>query len=463
MRRNHIHTRRQRALRRTRREFRRHRARVEAVKQGPGAAIPFSFGSPQEPRRDYRAFSREAYAKNVIAFRCVSMISRGIAALRWYATRGPENQEVENPKDPVNVLLNQPNVDQSWGQLMEAWSAHHLLTGNGYLKRAVPVTDKNKTQPRTLRLDDMRPDRMMVEHDKETGQVTGYTYQVGNDKTFYPRNPRTGQSNILHLKTFNPTDDYYGLSPVEPSAFGIDQHNAAGEWNYNLLKQGARPSAVVEHKPPDDASELSDEQRKRLKKEFKRKAQGPTNAGTILLLESYLQWKQMSFSPVDMDAKEMKGEAARDIATAYGVPPMLVGITGDATYANYKEARLALWEDTILPLAEILTGALNRWMSPGWGSNTKIHYDPDQVPAIAAKRAELWSMINSAQFLELNEKREAADYEPVDGGDVILVPMGVMPLETGGEEEEPLPEPEVEEIETDIGKAATLGYGRRKR
>src|SRR3546814_4938324 len=32
---------------------------------------------------------------------------------------------------------------------------------------------------------------------------------------------------------------------------------------------------------------------------------------------------------------------------AFGVPPMLLGLPGDATYANYREANRALWRLTV--------------------------------------------------------------------------------------------------------------------
>ena len=49
-----------------------------------------------------------------------------------------------------------------------------------------------------------------------------------------------------------------------------------------------------------------------------------------------------------MDFMALKEGAARDIALAFGVPPVLVGLPGDATYANAREAGRALYRQTIL-------------------------------------------------------------------------------------------------------------------
>jgi phage portal protein BeeE len=54
----------------------------------------------------------------------------------------------------------------------------------------------------------------------------------------------------------------------------------------------------------------------------------------------------MSLSPKDMDFLEAKHNAAREIALCFGVPPMLLGIPGDNTYANYQEANRALFPES---------------------------------------------------------------------------------------------------------------------
>ena len=95
---------------------------------------------------------------------------------------------------------------------------------------------------------------------------------------------------------------------------------------------------------------LSDNQFERLKRELEDNYQGAVNAGRPLLLEGGLDWKAMSLSPKDMDFLDAKHNAAREIALCFGVPPMLLGIPGDNTYANYQEANRAFCRSTVLPL-----------------------------------------------------------------------------------------------------------------
>ena len=69
---------------------------------------------------------------------------------------------------------------------------------------------------------------------------------------------------------------------------------------------------------------------------------------------------------------EAKHAAAREIALAFGVPPMLLGIPGDNTYSNYQEANRAFWRQTVLPLVPHAEGAVGAgWRRPwaaGWAA-----------------------------------------------------------------------------------------------
>src|SRR5690606_19861643 len=158
-----------------------------------------------------------------------------------------------------------------------------------------------------------------------------------------------------------PLDDHYGLAPLEAAAVAVDTHNAAARWNKALLDNAARPSGALVYSGPEGAV-LSDQQFERLKRELTETYQGAVNAGRPLLLEGGLDWKAMSLSPKDMDFMEAKHAAAREIALAFGVPPMLLGIPGDNTFSNYQEANRVFWRQTVLPLASRVGVSLVQWL-----------------------------------------------------------------------------------------------------
>jgi HK97 family phage portal protein len=198
---------------------------------------------------------------------------------------------------------------------------------------------------------------------------------------------------------------------MEAAAASIDIHNAAGGWNKALLDNAARPSGALVYAGPPGAT-LGAEQFERLKSELEASFQGSANAGRPLLLEGGLDWKPLSLTPKDMDFMEAKAAAARDIALAFGIPPMLLGLPGDNTYANYAEANRIFWRQTVIPLASRIAASVTHWLSPVYGQ-VVLQPDLDRIDALSQERDALWARLGQAAFLTDDEKREAVGYSPL--------------------------------------------------
>lgn len=351
--------------------------------------------------RNYAKFAEEAYRRNVIAHRAIGMIAKGAASVPLLLY-GQDRQEIT--RHPLLALLARPNPLQSSSALLEALYCHRLLSGNAYLQAVSPAG----VAPQELHL--LRPDRVQVIAGR-FGVPQGYRYKVGDEVTDYPVDRVTGASRILHLKEFHPLDDWYGLSPVEAAAYSIDQHNQAAAWNQSLLQNGARPTGALVVKMGEGATgHLSEEQYWRIKQQIDEQFSGAGNAGRPLLLEGGLDWREMSLSPKDMDFIEARHASARDIALAFGVPPQLLGIPGDNTYSNLAEARLALWEQTILPLINSTLEGLSGWIAPLYGEALTIEANTDEISALAPRRDRIWERMQKADFLSDDEKRAAVGY-----------------------------------------------------
>ncbi|MFN7053834.1 MAG: phage portal protein, partial [Gemmobacter sp.] len=172
-----------------------------------------------------------------------------------------------------------------------------------------------------------------------------------------------------------------------------------------LLDNAARPSGAIVYKGADGGGTMAPDQFDRLVGELEANHQGARNAGRPMLLEGGLDWKPMGFSPSDMEFHETKLAAAREIATAFGVPPMLIGIPGDATYANYQEANRAFYRLTVLPLVGKVVAAVSHWLQGFTGEAVELRPDLDQVPALAVERDQQWARVGAADFLTVAEKR----------------------------------------------------------
>jgi HK97 family phage portal protein len=356
-----------------------------------------ALGRPVWSSRDPAVFAREGYARNAIAYRCVRLISEAAASAPLRV--GPAEH-------PLARLLARPNPEQTGVELLEAFYGHLQVSGNSFLEAA----SFDELAPSELYV--LRPDRMSVLPGAD-GWPVGWEHRVGAAARRFERDPISGQAPILHLKLFHPSDDWYGLSPMEAGAYAIDIHNAGGAWNKALIDNAARPSGALVFSGAGGADRLSEEQFRRLKAELEEAHVGAANAGRPLLLEGGLDWKPMSLSPADMDFIEARHAAARDIALAFGVPPMLLGIPGDNTYSNYREANLAFWRHTALPLAAKAASAIEHWLGDRWPEvePAAIRVDLDSIPALAVEREALWARLAGADFLSLEEKRRLAGVE----------------------------------------------------
>ncbi len=355
--------------------------------------------------RDYAGLAREGFARNAVAYRAVRLISEAAASVPLLLMDGPREIDAH----PLLDLLARPNPRATGTEFLESVYGHLLVAGNAYVE-AVALDG----QVRELYA--LRPDRMKVVPGP-SGWPEAFDYTLDGRTLRIPQDSLVPGANlppILHLALFNPLDDHYGFAPLEAAAQALDLHNSAGDWNKALLDNAARPSGALIY---GGTGSLTDDQFDRLKGELEASFQGAGNAGRPMLLEGGLDWKPLGLSPKEMDFEAARAGAAREIALALGVPPMLLGIPGDNTFANYAEANRVLWRQSVLPLVKRVAGALSTWLAAADGRPLSFVPDLDQVEALAAERSDLWSRVGAATFLSDAEKRAAVGYGPAGPAD----------------------------------------------
>ena len=357
--------------------------------------------------------SLDAYKTNVIVYRCVNLIAQSASHVPWVILKNQNGLRKKLYSHPLHKLLNHPNPSKAGADFFTEVIASLLLFGNAY----VLAVGRDDTQPQELHLLHAKSVEVVV----RSGRQVAYKYRHASGETLYPINPTDSKSRVMHLRTYHPTDPTYGLSCLEAASLPIDIHSSASKWNSSLLRNGARPSGALVMK--DSSGYLSDDQFERLKEQLYEKYSGASNSGKPLLLEGGLDWREMSISPKDMDFIESKNSAAREIALAFGMPPQLLGINGDNTYSNMQEARLALWEETLIPLLDKIANAMTHWFAGWFHDGIVIDFDRDSISALTDKRENLWTKIADSNFMTVNEKRAFVGLGPIDGGDVVCEVM----------------------------------------
>ncbi len=383
-------------------------------KHSKTAPITVQVGNNQPsftPRR-YDKFAEEGFQKNVIVYRCIKLIAQNAASIPWAVYDG-QNRLHEHP---LISLLQKPNPTQSKAELFEAIYSYYLISGNSYLEAVGPAD----SPPHELW--SLRPDHISI-IPGTNGIAQAYRYSVNGKEVDFKVNQLNGHSEILHMKAFNPLSDWYGMSPMEAAAFSVDQHNDASIWNKSLLETSGRPSGALVYNPTNSemSTVLTEEQRLALREELEAHYTGINNSGRPLVLEGGLDWKEMALSPKDMDFISGKDVSAREIALAFNVPAQLVGVNGSLTYANFEQARLALYDDAVIPLLSHIRDELNNWLIPIFGEGLRLDFDLDKVEALSVRRDKIWNRLQSANFMTVNEKRAELGLSPIENGDSLDV------------------------------------------
>lgn len=353
--------------------------------------------------RDAGSLTRLGYQGNPIGFRAVRMVIEAAAALPLVVQDASQRFE----SHPLLSLITRPNAAQTRQDFFETLFGHLMLSGNAY----VEAVSEEEGWPSELHL--LRPDRISVVPGPD-GWPLGYDYTVsGNRHRFTCAGSR---SPVLHLKNFHPQDDHYGLAPLQAAGQSLEVHSAASQWSKGLLDNAARPSGALVWAGSDGQSSLSDDQFRRLSDEVEANFQGARNAGRPMVLEGGLDWKPMGFSPSDMEFQKTKEAAAREIALAFGVPPMLLGLPGDTAYSNYQEANRAFYRLTVVPLVSRIAAGLSDWLSAYAGELIELKPDLDQVSALSEERERQWRRVAAADFLSQAEKRKLLGLPPLPEG-----------------------------------------------
>ncbi len=337
----------------------------------------------------YEGKVREVFVTNPVGQRSVRLVSSAVGALTVYSVTG--NSEA------VRLV--------AADGVMETITANLLLHGNAFVELIVD----DFGSPAELSV--LRPERVAVQMDA-SGRPAGFAYSVPGATLFKPGEDALGRQLMAHIRAYNPLDDHYGLGCLDAAIAPAAVHNRAAKWNRTLLDNAARPSGAMIY-DPGDGSVLSADQFARLKGELETMYSGADGAGRPMLLDGGLKWQSLSMSPADMDFVRLKEGCARDIALSFGVPPVLVGLPGDATYSNAREAGRALTRQTVLPLGkQILRGLgtmLDHWFVAG--ARCALAVNTDLLSELAEDRVKLWDAAIKADFLTVAEKRAMLGYE----------------------------------------------------
>lgn len=405
-------------------------------------------GQAQYAPSDYLAAVRRVRA-HPIAFRCLRLIGKAAASVTPIVVVGGDEVEVgDNGRGhPVAEMIRRPNPLQGWNEIVEASIGFLHLNGNTFLEAG-----DNSVTNATPELYVLRPERMRLIPDAR-GFPAAYEYEVNGQRVRFEMDVDRGRLPILHVRDFSPTDDWFGMGCLTAASSAMDLYTSGRDYQKALLDNGGRASGLIKY---GGDARLTKEQSEDIRDQVQSLYGGVKNAGRIMVLSGGLEYTQLGLKPADLQGAELRDAAAREIALAFGVPPMVLGIPGDNTYANYQEANRAFWRETMLPLLTHFYGAFGRWASARFSDDVEVRVDPDTIPALAEEVSRKWDAATKADFLTVDEKRELVGYEELDGGAgaTVLVEASKVPL--GSEPDVDEEEPEGDDFGDTEGRGAII-------
>lgn len=385
---------------------------------------------------DFETYAREGYTTNLYAYRATKLVAQSVGALKWmvFQNRNGKRIEIEDPNHPVKKLLKRPNPEFGGTAFFQSMEIYKIISGNVFILAAGPSGSEKSPvrEPKELWL--LRPDRTKPVSGTAAQRILGYDYVLNNTQRFHP-------SVICHIREFHPVNDFYGLPIFKPGARSIDIDNDGRKWNKALLQNSANPSLMLATE-----LELNDPTFDRLIKQFGDGWSGIANAGKVKVLEGGLKPEKVSWSPRDMEWSTQSIRSAKEISITIGVAPELIGDSANKTYSNYKEARKALYEDTVFPHADLNRDEINHWFAQ-WFPDIEIDYDRDDVEAVREDRQQWWTSLDQAfekGTITRDENREGKGYEPL-GNDFMIIPLGGTPVAVGDDVVSAMEPPEIPE------------------
>lgn len=313
-------------------------------------------------------------------------------------------REFEDYDDhPIIELLENPNPYHSRSELMTHRIQSAVLAGNSFatieLKGGVPAEIYPVQTPRVSIKTDGR------------GFPRAYVIDANS-----PNETIVELNEMEHVRLYNVNDPFFGRSGVSPLRLQILMDYYADRHNLNFFKNNGVPGAMFTPKVP-----IQKEQASQIKDAWDKQNKGMEKAhgtfinpvpGDLHVYKSPLE---------DANFMQLYRMNREKVYSVFGIPPSVGGVYEYANYANAAIQERTYWENTIIPLLNIISEAVTRRLIlPYYGKGFVLAFNLTNVKALQEdqlKKAQVDSIYVRSNILTINEVRNEMGREPVEWGD----------------------------------------------
>lgn len=260
-------------------------------------------------------------------------------------------------------LLERPNPFQSGAEFIKQYHILKAIYGNVFIYQNFAI--ESSTIPKAIyllppHLMTVVPTGKMFDQLDIEGIIKHYELIVDGNKfrAFKPKD-------IIHIKNFNPSNVFIGLSPLEQ--LGLDVSNTRvgkGFLNAVSSKLGAIGAITPDGIKSNDYGAIlpiEEDQRLEIEKQMSEKTHGIFDGQSKIKISSVpLKWVSFSAPIQEHQVLEQLDDNKRTVIDMYGMNENIFSKKGGSKYDNLLEGEKQAYTSTIIPEAEELTDSLVR-------------------------------------------------------------------------------------------------------
>ena len=370
---------------------------------------------------DNYADYHEVYGDIAWVYRCVALIASAVADIPVKCvTRNAAGEEEDAEQSDLAGLLDYVNPHSTWYDHVEQTATYLMLDGNDYWS-----IERGDLSNKPAELWTLRPDRVKVKPDAKDF-VGGYVYTVNRKSILYE------PQDVLHFKFVNPADDHYGMGPLKAAVNGVVLEYWGGVWNRTVLKRFGAPSVTLT--VPGESITAAEEAS--VKRQWRQEFGSPSAAGKMMLLQGGMKLEPFGLKPDELQWIQTRKMTREEIGAVFGVPPIMMGLYEGVNYATADQQEKQFYRGVVHSTCRKIEAVINEKLAPQFDENVQVHFDFSGVAALQEDRGKLAEWVYKLvgrPILTPNEGREIiGQEEELPGGDDVLVPMNLVPVEEAG-------------------------------
>jgi len=371
-------------------------------------------GQPQLMQLNYQAFANEGYGGNEIVFAAIEELATSAAEPQFAARSGSTIVREHRALD----ILNRPNPFMGRYEMLASVMMFMAIAGNAFVLKV------RSGAGRVVQLWVLRPDRVRVVPDAETF-IARYDYLIDGSETIpIPVN------DLIHFKTRNPLNDFYGMSPLKVIAPRIDTDNYLRQFVLSYLRNMGVPGGILATK-----RQLSDEALREIKNNFHSEF-GDSRVGELMVIDQ----NEISFTATTAQlgqrglvVPELDEINEARLAMPFGVPLSLIGARlgmASSSYGNRKADRESFWDETLAPKYKEIASILDLQYVPEFTGIDSIFPDLSDVRALMEdddKKHARWRADYAAGLVPLETAQDKIGLEASERTGIYIIPLNAVP------------------------------------